>query len=757
MSVKNLLKIHAYIFFTFFWINFAYAKTEKESSAQSETVQIAAFNEEGIVIEDNEGNTITESVTIYSIAKLVKEGKPVHFIEGQDEKYRTIRTEWILEAIGNDNDIDIENAIIDGNEDLDLRIEEKLVNIESDDLKLGTKIRLRKHSIEQVFLIKSRISIRNSIIKKSFTASVDKDLEALVVFANNIDFTKTKFNGEYIDFFASTFDGEETFFGKVVFNAESINFGRAVFNGKDTYFWGAVFNAKLIQFYEAEFNAKETNFMKTVFNGEYIEFFESTFNGKETSFYKTEFKGEYTTFWKSEFNGEETDFSFVDFNGRETYFTDVVFSARKTIFRESVFNNEITSFTNSMFNGKEAIFEESVFNGKVTSFIDVVFNSETTKFNDIVFSGVSFKNSIWSKTVYFNNSVFNDYVDFSNTQLQDAFFLGCIFSGYLYLYRARYNAIYINWKPIAEINPTTTRTTGIHDGALYNGRDGVIITESIKQLNYPTIARTIGALDGALYNGRNGIIKSIKQLNDIVKNEKKANPKRDIKDILKEELNKNNALYINLKADNHTQWQSTYLRLIKNFEDIGFTTSANDAYYHYRLIKPVFKTVDINIDGKNANVIIGQKTKWIERIFFGWTCGYGVKPFWALRVAGLLILLFTFIYFVKKGSIEYRQTKKGFENIRKEIRNDTENILIKHRVLDANLIKIESEDIKNEISKKWYYGLYNCFYFSVMTFSTVGYGDYCPVGTFKLVAMVEGILGWLTMALFLVTLGNVWL
>ncbi len=44
-----------------------------------------------------------------------------------------------------------------------------------------------------------------------------------------------------------------------------------------------------------------------------------------------------------------------------------------------------------------------------------------------------------------------------------------------------------------------------------------------------------------------------------------------------------------------------------------------------------------------------------------------------------------------------------------------------------------------------------------MTFSTVGYGDYSPIKTFKVVAMFEGILGWLTMALFLVTLGSVWL
>ncbi len=44
-----------------------------------------------------------------------------------------------------------------------------------------------------------------------------------------------------------------------------------------------------------------------------------------------------------------------------------------------------------------------------------------------------------------------------------------------------------------------------------------------------------------------------------------------------------------------------------------------------------------------------------------------------------------------------------------------------------------------------------------MIFTTVGYGDLQPRGGYKLAAMIEGFLGWMTMALFLVTLGNVWL
>ena len=42
-------------------------------------------------------------------------------------------------------------------------------------------------------------------------------------------------------------------------------------------------------------------------------------------------------------------------------------------------------------------------------------------------------------------------------------------------------------------------------------------------------------------------------------------------------------------------------------------------------------------------------------------------------------------------------------------------------------------------------------YFSVITFTTIGYGDYAPLGWLRLVAGVEGLLGLFLMALFTVS------
>ncbi|HDY66733.1 MAG TPA: potassium channel protein [Candidatus Scalindua sp.] len=110
-------------------------------------------------------------------------------------------------------------------------------------------------------------------------------------------------------------------------------------------------------------------------------------------------------------------------------------------------------------------------------------------------------------------------------------------------------------------------------------------------------------------------------------------------------------------------------------------------------------------------------------LFMGLTCGYGVIPWRAIATAGGLIAIFTlcvYFPFSKQGSLEHQ----GKEDITKQ---------------------------------EWYRRLYNCFYFSVIIFTTVGLGDIKPKGGFKAWATIEGILGWLTMALFLVTLANVWM
>lgn len=129
---------------------------------------------------------------------------------------------------------------------------------------------------------------------------------------------------------------------------------------------------------------------------------------------------------------------------------------------------------------------------------------------------------------------------------------------------------------------------------------------------------------------------------------------------------------------------------------------ADDAYYQYRRLSQANKE---------------QSLSKLGDIFMWRSCGYGVKPWRTAACAVVIILIFTPFYFWRGG---IRRLEEG------------------------------DGDDKQDIS------LYDAFYFSMTTFTTIGYGDLYPADRYRMAAvMIEGLLGWLTLALFLVTLANV--
>ncbi len=142
-----------------------------------------------------------------------------------------------------------------------------------------------------------------------------------------------------------------------------------------------------------------------------------------------------------------------------------------------------------------------------------------------------------------------------------------------------------------------------------------------------------------------------------------------------------------------------YLTLVKNFKTVEYFEDADDCYYQYRRERQSMRS-------------------WFEVAtytdIFGWvTCGYGVRPGYTLLL-GLFVVLVSAVYYWRRDAI-------------RRLKGD--------------------EDESAKFS--------DAFYFSMMTFTTVGYGDWYPLDRHRNVVMIEGIVGWLTLSLFLVTLANV--
>ena len=97
-------------------------------------------------------------------------------------------------------------------------------------------------------------------------------------------------------------------------------------------------------------------------------------------------------------------------------------------------------------------------------------------------------------------------------------------------------------------------------------------------------------------------------------------------------------------------------------------------------------------------------------------CGYGEDPFRVVSFSLLLILFSSFFYYV--FGLHFAGEFQAFS-----IHNSSEeNITF----------------------------LFECLYYSVVTFTTLGYGDFIPIGLSRLVAAVEAFLGSFTIALFVV-------
>ena len=107
------------------------------------------------------------------------------------------------------------------------------------------------------------------------------------------------------------------------------------------------------------------------------------------------------------------------------------------------------------------------------------------------------------------------------------------------------------------------------------------------------------------------------------------------------------------------------------------------------------------------------------------------------------MLLFSLLYTIK-NAIELRVERQKCYGVKEN-----------NESCESNRMHGTEFCVQHQNQATWFRRFRNALYFSVGTFTTVGYGDWHPVKGYRYAAMVEGLIGWLIMALFLVTLGKV--
>jgi uncharacterized protein YjbI with pentapeptide repeats len=150
-----------------------------------------------------------------------------------------------------------------------------------------------------------------------------------------------------------------------------------------------------------------------------------------------------------------------------------------------------------------------------------------------------------------------------------------------------------------------------------------------------------------------------------------------------------------------------YLALVNNYHGLGWSTDEDDCYYQYR-----------------SQSQAGKELGWSKIIdILAWlSCGYGVRPSYAGAWSLIIIFLFALVYW--KGD--------GIKKSAKPLHEPAEMYAVPGPVT-----------------------LRNALFFSTMIFISRGPNEFLPVGRNRYYVILEGILGWLLLALFLVTLGRV--
>ena len=362
-------------------------------------------------------------------------------------------------------------------------------------------------------------------------------------------------------------------------------------------------------------------------------------------------------------------------------------------------------------------FDSAIFHGK-TSFSGITFNDyaifmRTTFHEDAEFIGVNFQNdAIFNyanfNKVHFNATNFKWKAIFNDSSFKWAFFPLVNFYG---------NAEFWNLKKLERMHFTEAKfSSGI--SALFGFKEG-------KATFNDTLLENISL---SLKLGKDAKVD--------FKNTRLRNTNIKRKDLEGHIIQENEGDYI--------QTKEIYLLIKNNFHSIGRYDDESWAFQKEKEMERKsfsffhYKNILKEEDKKEKFPILkwikkGDLKKWITSAFSNMVYGYGEKPWNVVKTALAIIIIFAISFsLIGLGNPEIIELKGT------AIRSDS-----------GNIVDLASKGLlKNNVIRNFPDSLY----FSTITFTTLGYGDFRPLeGLGRILAGSEAFIGAFMMALFVYT------
>jgi uncharacterized protein YjbI with pentapeptide repeats len=528
-------------------------------------------------------------------------------------------------------------------------------------------------------------------------------------FGGEAGFRETEFGGDS-DFGSAEF-GAEANFRFVEFGAEA-NFDGAEFRGV-SYFsrpeFGGEANFRFVEF------GGEANFGGAEFGGD-SEFKETEF-GEKANFNGAKFGGE-ANFYTAEFGGM-SQFSDTVFGG-DSDFRSVEFG-EKANFRRAEFGGE-TEFRNTEFGGRESDFRDAEFIDR-SDFRDAEF-VDRSLFRDAEFGG----NSDFSRVGFGGRTDFRDVEFGGEAEFREAEFGGrsdfndAEFGGWSDFYRAEFNkSISFDNSTLNDVNFGETEASVIHL------EDTIIHEAEIQQPeDRSTFHDFTGATLGDVTIQKENCDHNLFDYFRFYRTDFDGFDFTDYKDELgsKPEIHEfgHNSDYE--QEETPAGLEATYLKAKDGAKKVGDHELASKFFVkemQYRRDRYKHEIENDRVGWKRRiKLEFKRGINWLYEV----TSGYGEKPRRVIETAVLVVFFFAFLY--------------PLDGIR--------------RVQDGSA-QVLTYGSANSFAERLDL-LLESFYFSAVTFTTLGYGDLQPVGYSHALSVAESATGALLIALLIFVFGR---
>jgi len=402
---------------------------------------------------------------------------------------------------------------------------------------------------------------------------------------------------------------------------------------------------------------------------------------------------------------------------------------------------EFVDFEGTVFEGPADFSAAQFF--KSTSFKGVEFRDDASFFLTSFYDGASFSNAIFQNVSFieasFSHAIFNQarflgradfnftsfggYLGFWSARLKEASFLESRFEGTVDFSNSSFgkvNFIKADFGEFANFEGTTYQGPAIFAGASFadlanfaTSRFGDEASFLLARFNDAAHFGSVDFNGDAIFGlaqfqglaqfegsrfGRNFTLMGAQLHNVKLKGAALADRSRvDLRD------SEFFRLEVPWKAiSGHLEYDGpAYIALVKNYRELEWFSDANDCYYQYRRTTQEKQPLGW---GRIVDTVA-----WIS-------CGYGVRPDYTVLLSLLAIIFFALLF--RSGRGIARADQPGVSD-----RDGTD--------------------------------LSEALYFSAMVFIAQAPVDFVARGRYRYAVVFEGLLGWLLLALFLVSLGNI--